>query len=220
MEKTRQDVRKGDIIWGALLLLWILILTIPVTRHGFEALTGRIPYTMGFIKFFILATMGDLLGGRILKGEWIFPDNMFLKGVIWGTIGMMVTLLFPLYNGGVISAMDKGILPFKGSKFFTAFFTSTVMNTTFGPTMYLYHKLMDTWLDKSVALKRRSRVDEVAQSVDWNTFLGFSLLKTLPFVWIPLHTCVFFLPPAYRVLASAFLSIVLGVLVALSRKKK
>ncbi len=211
---------KGWIIWGAVLLFWVLILTVPSSRVVFERLTAGFPYTMGFIKFAVLASMGDILGAKVLTGKWKMPVNSAVKAVIWGTIGMMVTLLFTLYNQGVMGAMVKGLLPFEGSKFFTAFFTSAVMNTTFGPTMYLYHKLMDTWADLSIAKKRRATVKEVTDSVDWNTFLGFSLLKTLPFVWIPLHTMVFFLPPQFRVVASAFLSIVLGLLVALSRRNR
>jgi len=56
-------------MWGAVLLLWILILAIPTTRIVFIEVTDAHPYMGGFFKFFILASMGDWLGVRILKGE-------------------------------------------------------------------------------------------------------------------------------------------------------
>ena len=61
--------KKGDFMWGAVLLLWILILAIPTTRIVFIEVTDAHPYMGGFFKFFILASMGDWLGVRILKGE-------------------------------------------------------------------------------------------------------------------------------------------------------
>jgi len=44
------------------------------------------------------------------------------------------------------------------------------------------------------------------------------LLKTCIFVWIQCHTLVFLLPAEYRVLASTFLAILLGILIACTKK--
>ncbi len=52
--------------------------------------------------------------------------------------------------------------------------------------------------------------------VDWHSMVGFSWLKTCIFVWMPAHSLVFLIPTQYQVLVSAFLSILLGILVALS----
>lgn len=209
--------------WIGVLLLWVAVLTIPVTRTAFEGATKAHPYIMGFIKFFILGTMGDILGSRIVKGYFSWPTNVLKKAVVWGTIGMMITLLFPLFNHGVQAAMKTGYLPFDNSPwrtFFVAFFSSSAMNLVFGPTMYAYHKLMDLWIDLRGAKKGKVTLKEVTDTNDWYSLVSFSWLKTLPFVWIPLHTGVFLLPPNFRIVASAFLGIVLGVLVALSKKKK
>ncbi|MBG0194345.1 hypothetical protein I4O91_15035, partial [Clostridioides difficile] len=51
-------------------------------------------------------------------------------------------------------------------------------------------------------------------------YLGFSVLKTIPFFWIPCHTIVFLFPAEYRVIASAFASIALGLILALANKSK
>jgi prepilin signal peptidase PulO-like enzyme (type II secretory pathway) len=45
------------------------------------------------------------------------------------------------------------------------------------------------------------------------------VLKTIPLFWIPVHTITFMLPPHYRVVIAAYLSIVLGVFLVYSNKK-
>lgn len=214
----------GDITWGALLLIWILILVNPVSRTGFISFTTAHPYLGGFIKFAILASMGDMLGGRILNGAWKFPQGFLFKALVWGILGMMITLVFAVYFAGAAGAMASGKLPFADSKFALAFFGSFIMNTTFGPMMYIYHKFGDLFVDMMYEKRNGSytgkiTVEAMVNRVDWQTIVGFSWLKTCLLIWVPCHTVVFLLPEEYRVLASAFLSILLGILVALAKKK-
>ena len=164
--------------------------------------------------------MGDMLGSRIQKKEWIFPKNFVKKAVVWGILGMMITLVFTVFMAGVTGAQKVGRLPFGGSKFAQAFFGSTIMNLTFGPMLYIYHKFMDLWIDIKFEEKVNVTIQAIVDKIDWYTLVSFSWLKTCIFIWIPLHTIVFLMPPEYRVLASAFLSILLGVLIAITKKKK
>jgi hypothetical protein len=211
--------KKGDFLWGAVLLLWILILAIPTTRTVFMETTDDHQYIGGFFKFFILATMGDLLGGRILNGHWTIPKGFIYKAMVWGVLGMMITLVFTVFTGGAAVAQTTGKLPFAGSKLAQAFFGSSIMNLTFGPMMYIYHKFGDLFIDLKYEKKGGSvTVKDLVDRVDWYTVVSFSWLKTCIFIWIPCHTIVFLLPVQYRVLASAFLSILLGILVAVSKK--
>ena len=211
--------RKGDFLWAAVLLLWILILAIPSTRKVFIETTDAHPYMGGFFKFCILATMGDLLGGRILNGNWVIPKGVVLKAIVWGILGMMITLVFTVFTGGAAVAQTSGKLPFAGSKLAQAFFGSTIMNLTFGPMMYIYHKFGDLFIDLKYEKKGGSiTIKDLVDRVDWYTLVSFSWLKTCTCIWIPCHTVVFLLPMQYRVLASAFLSILLGILVAVSKK--
>lgn len=212
--------RKGDFLWASVLLIWILILIVPATRTTFIEVTEAHPYMGGFFKFFILASMGDWLGVRILKGEWIIPKGFILKAVVWGILGMMITLVFTVFTAGAGAAQAAGKLPFAGSKLAQAFFGSTIMNLTFGPMMYIYHKFGDLIIDVSYEKKgNKITVKDLVDRVDWYTIVSFSWLKTCIFVWIPCHTIVFLLLPEYRVLASAFLSILLGIIIAISKKK-
>lgn len=211
--------KKGDFLWGFILFLWILVLSIPSTRIAFIEITEAHPYMGGFIKFFILATMGDWLGVRILKGKWIIPRGFIYKAIVWGILGMMITLVFTVFMGGAVAAQTAGRLPFEGSKLAQAFFGSTIMNLTFGPMMYIYHKFGDLYIDAKYENNGgKVSVKELVDKVDWYSIVSFSWLKTCSLIWIPCHTAVFLLPGEYRVLASAFLSILLGMLIAISKK--
>ncbi|MBF4692857.1 hypothetical protein [Fusibacter ferrireducens] len=209
----------GDFIWAMCLLCWILILVVPSARSFFIKVTEAHPYMGGFFKFTILASMGDLLGFRILNNRWKIPQNVLQKAFVWGIIGMMVTLIFSVYMGGVSFAQSIGRLPFAGHVVAQAFLGSFIMNVTFGPMMYVYHifgdKLMASLFSKA---SERPTLKEMVDTTDWYTLVSFSWLKTCLFVWVPCHTIVFLMPSEYRVLASAFLSILLGLIIAYSKK--
>ncbi|HYE68101.1 MAG TPA: hypothetical protein VEA58_05775 [Anaerovoracaceae bacterium] len=216
---------KGDLLWASLLLIWIVMLIIPDTRTAFIKVTEANSYVSGFVKFFILASMGDLLGERILKGEWHIPHTFLLKGIVWGVMGMLINLVFTVFTEGVAAAQLIGKLPFEGSKLAQALFGSTLMNVTFGPMLYIYHKFGDLFIDMVYEKKEKNQVDKITLSamverVNWYRMVSFSWMTTCIFIWIPCHTIVFLLPSEYRVLASAFLSILLGILIAISNKYK
>jgi hypothetical protein len=59
---------------------------------------------------------------------------------------------------------------------------------------------------------------QVVAQIDWQDLVGFVCLRTIPSFWIPAHTVTFLLPPEYRVLYAAFLSIALGVVLALAKR--
>ncbi len=213
----------GDLIWAFLLLAWILVLAVPATRSGFIAVTSAHPYLGGFVKFFILASMGDMLGGRVANGEWRIPKGFLWKCTVWGILGMMITLVFAVFMAGAEGAMASGKLPFEGSRIATAFFGSFIMNTTFGPMMYIYHKFGDMLVDMVVekregSLEGNITVAAMVKRVDWQSLVSFSWIKSCLLIWTPCHTIVFLLPVEYRVLVSAFLSILLGLLVASTKK--
>jgi len=216
---------KGDLLWAALLLIWVIMLIIPDTRTAFVKITEAHSYIGGFVKFFVLASMGDLLGERILKGEWHIQHTFLLKGIVWGVMGMLINLVFTVFTEGVAAAQLIGKLPFEGSKLAHAVFGSTVMNVTFGPMLYIYHKFGDLLIDMVYEKKEKNSADKITLSamverVNWYRMVSFSWVTTCIFIWIPCHTIVFLLPSEYRVLASAFLSILLGILIAVSNKYK
>lgn len=214
-------MKKGDFLWLGALLIWIVILAVPITRTGFIAITDVHPYAGGFIKFAVLATMGDLLGIRILKGKWNVPRGLIYRAFVWGIIGLMITLLFTVYMGGTIAAQASNKLPFNGSNIAQAFFASSIMNLTFGPAMMAFHRFTELFIDTKYEKKGgKVTLNELVEKNDWHSLVEFSWVKTCPLFWIPAHTIVFMMPVQYRVLASAFLSIALGLLLAIAKKGK
>lgn len=179
------------------------------------------PYLMGFIKFSILATMGELLALRIVNRTWRTPKGILYRAIVWGFLGMVFVLIFDLFAGGVTSSIKKGLLLSLGGNLGFAFFTSALMNVTFGPTFMAFHRIMDTYIDLgegSLSKIVRVKLSEVVKAIDWYGFVSFVVLKTIPFFWIPAHTVTFLLPPEYRVLAAAFLSIALGGILAFAKR--
>ncbi|MBP1927245.1 hypothetical protein J2Z76_003142 [Sedimentibacter acidaminivorans] len=213
-------MKKGDFIWIASLLVWVVVLVTPISREAFLVFTSSHPYLGGFIKFSILATMGDLLGVRLVKGEYIIPKGIIYRIIVWGIIGMMISLVFTIFMGGSLIAQKSGLLPFVNSALAQAFFGSTVMNLTFGPMMMVFHRFMDLYIDAKYEKLGKINLSILVDRVDWHSLVEFSWVKTCTMFWIPVHTAVFLLPSEYRVLASAFLSIALGMLLALAKKGK
>ena len=213
-------LKKGDFYWLLGLGLFILILVVPYTHAVFMEITTKHPFVGGFVKFGILATMGELLAIRITTGDWSIPKGVFYRALIWGFLGMVITLVFQVYGAGVKAAIASGLIPGKQYIFTFAFLTSVIMNMTFAPTMMAFHRLTDTYIDMKYQGEKRITINDVVAKVEWGSFFSFVVVKTIPLFWIPAHTITFLLPPEYRVLAAAFLSIALGGILAFGKRKK
>ncbi|WP_312813064.1 hypothetical protein [Sedimentibacter sp.] len=213
-------MKKDDFLWLAALSVWVFILVIPFSREMFMEFSGSHPYISGFIKFGILASMGDLLGTRLAKGKYIIPKGVIARAAVWGFIGMMVSLVFTVVMEGVGTAQKINMLPLEGTKLAQAFFGSTFMNLTFGPMMMAFHRFTDLYIDAIYEKKKNIKLSFLVDKVDWHALVEFSWVKMCTLFWIPAHTFVFMLPKELRVLVSAFLSIALGLLLAIARKEK
>ncbi len=214
-------MRKGDFIWGLLLAGIVAFLVIPVTNEMFTNATASYPFLLGFIKFAILATMGEFLAIRIMRGTWQKPVGFIYKMFVWGILGVVIVYMFKLYSLGVIATVDSGVLPIGDGVFgsiLIAFITSSVMNLTFGPMFMAAHRVSDNYIDARCN-KQKLSVSEIISNTDWAEFIRFVLGKTIPFFWIPMHTISFLLPGDYRVLSAAFLSIALGGILAYAKGK-
>jgi len=187
--------------------------------HRLVAVTASHPFLIGFLKFAILATLGELLAHRIVAGAWTKPRGLAYRALVWGLIGMVIVLIFDIFASGVASALAKGLLPGGGSRLAFAFFVSVTMNATFAPAMMLFHRATDTYIDlRHEHRGSRVGIDDVVAAIDWHGFVSFVLLRTIPFFWIPAHTLTFMLPPEYRVLAAAMLSVALGAILAFAKR--
>lgn len=221
-------MKKGDLLWGGGLLAVIAFLTFPATHNVFVANSANHPLIMAFIKFFVLGTMGEVLGGRIVAGEWKKPIGLFWRAVVWGVLGIIIAMAFTIFSTGVKSLIAGGLLPMfaegtMGAKVLTAFFISAFMNAIFAPPMMGFHKITDTYIDLmdgKIGNLSGVKLSQVIDAIDFQGLIGFVFFKTIPFFWIPAHTITFLLPPVYRVLMAAFLGIALGAILGFAKKRK
>jgi len=140
-------MKRGDIAWGIAFLCITAFLIIPATNEIFIIATKAHPYLLGFIKFAVMATMGELLAARIGSGKWIKITGISYKAVIWGVIGMLSVLMFSLYSNGVAGSIRDNLI-FVGegrvSIFLSAFLVSSIMNLTFSPVFMAAHSISNT----------------------------------------------------------------------------
>lgn len=218
---TANRIRYGTAIWAGILVLITSFLIAPQSRELFINTTASHPYVMGFVKFAILSIMGEFLAVRLVSGHWQMVGGLLPKMFIWGLLGVAIVLMFALYTGGVDSASASGLLytGYPGIKILRAFYISAFMNLTFGPVFMAAHRITDTWIDSRVQAKSRPSLGQVVSSIDWGGFMKFVVGKTIPLFWIPAHTITFLLPDQFKVLFAASLSIVLGLILTMAKKK-
>jgi len=207
--------KAGDIGWLGIIGTTAALLAIPFSRSNYEVFVGAFPYLSGFVKFLVLATMGELLVIRLKEGRWRKSTGFVAKAVAWGVIGVLITFMFRFYFVSVHALQETDLLPGGGIPIAGAFLTSFFMNMTFGFVFMTAHRFSDVIIEYRVTNGRFAPVAEMISPVDWPSFLLF-ITKTIVFFWIPIHTLVFLLPPAYRILAAAALSIVLGLLLTVA----
>jgi hypothetical protein len=172
---------------------------------------------MGFIKFAILATMGELLASRLAHRIWKPPVGMIYKIIVWGLIGVMITFMFSFYFVGVSTLFNQESMTLL-LRILQAFLTSAIMNLTFGIVFMAMHRMSDTYIEMR-GNHENPTFTELIEAIDWNRFISFVVFKTIPLFWIPAHTVTFLLPPHYRVLVAAYLSIILGAILVYSNRR-
>lgn len=217
-----------DILWIFVIVVITAFVLMPSTKPIFNELTIKYPYIMGFIKTAILASMGEILVSRIKTGRYFSGKGFMMKAIVWGFLGMIFVLIFKVFSSGVISAQSASLLPsFHNQTFIqtllTAFLISVIMNLFFAPSFMLLHRITDGYIELgSGTLKGifQVRLKHVIERIDFQSFIHFVILKTIPFFWIPAHTITFILPETYRVLMAAYLSIALGILLTLAKSRK
>ena len=212
---------------STLILAYIIIsialfgtmLIVPSLREVFKKLSSDIPYIMGFIKFSLLATAGELIAIAIATKEFSTPVKIVWRFIIWGFIGVWITFMMKVLSTAVGTMMVSGALLGGDSVFLKALYTSVIMNTTFGPTFMAIHKITDKFLELR-AKKEKANLTNIVKNIDWCGFWNFTILKTVPLFWIPAHTITFLLPQEYQVMMAAALSVALGIILSLGNRNK
>ena len=227
-------MKKSDLLF----LLFFLALFIPffISKPLFEFYNNfnrDHGMVMSFIKFAVLATMGEMIALRIRKGVYNEPGfGIAPRAVVWGFIGLTIKLAFTVFSSGVpifieYLGMKDSVAAMKGSfsglKLLNAFCISVAMNVIFAPVMMTFHKITDTHIINHggtlSCLLKKIEFAQILKTMNWDVMWNFVFLKTIPFFWFPAHTITFLLPPEFQVLFAALLGIALGLILAFASLK-
>lgn len=212
-------MKKQDIwmILGTIIVIFLLIYN--PTSSRFFSFTDQYKLLGGFIKFFVFASFGDILSHRFRFKNYAV-NGLFFKALIWGFIGIVIVLVFSIFTTGITYLQtDAGLLPFAGSQLAFAFFTSLFMNIIFAPTMMLFHRITDHYIEHK-SMESSHRFIDTINTVDYRGFVTFVVFKTIPLFWIPAHTLTFMLNDTYRVFFASLLGVALGLILGIAKTQK
>ena len=144
-------MKKSDILFFlfviALFLPFFISDTIYEWYKSFNAIHGMV---MSFVKFAILATLGEMLGLRISTG--VYHNKTFgiiPRMVIWGVLGMGINMAMIIFSKGTPIFLEYMGLEYASTlmngdfclaKFLVALAISVTMNSIFAPVFMTLHK--------------------------------------------------------------------------------
>jgi len=221
-----------------LLILFVLALFCPFifiqpAYDFYNSFNKEHGMVMSFVKFAILATMGEMIALRIRKG--IYNEKGFgilPRAIVWGFLGLTIKAAFSIFSSGTPIFMEylgmkdatqviKG--DFTSEKLLVAFCISTAMNLVYAPVMMTFHKITDTHILANggtiPGFFSSIRFAEIFKGINWDIQWNFVFKKTIPFFWIPAHTITFLIPAEFQVLFAALLGIALGLILAFASLK-
>lgn len=228
-----------------LFIIFVLLIVSPFFPIGiFEGFqknflfNGDYWYITSFLKFAILATLGESIGLRIQKGVYNQTGfGLIPRAIVWGVLGIGIKIAFVVFAVGtpavmiklfgfaeageamkansIFDAIDAGL---GTTRVLTAFTISALMNLIFAPVFMTMHKITDSHIvNNGGTLKgffKPIKFGEIFPSINWFVQWDFVFKRTIPFFWIPAHTVTFLMPDEYRIVFAALLGIVLGVFMA------
>ena len=171
-------------------------------------------YIMSYIKFFMLAPVGEVIGLRIRTGHYgIRGFGIIPRAIVWGFLGISVKMAFDIFYAGAPVMMNKvwsgfpaDIMKqgFSGLKLLGAFAISFTMNIFYAPVLMTVHKISDEHIMMNGGSLKRFfspvKAEKIMGNINWKVMWNFVYKKTIPLFWIPMQTINFLLPEAYRIL--------------------
>ncbi|NPD46832.1 MULTISPECIES: hypothetical protein [unclassified Lentimicrobium] len=228
-------MKKADfILLAAVALFFLPFFTCQFVFDSYINFNAEHGMIMSFIKFGLLATLGEVIGLRIRTGSYYQKGfGLIPRAIVWGFLGLTIKMAFVIFAVGTpaflayLGMKDAPILmkeAFSFDKLLVAFSISAAMNLIYAPVMMTLHKITDMHIIQNggsiAGLFKPIKFKEHFVNLDWTVQWGFVFKKTIPFFWIPAHTITFMLPPDFQVLFAALLGIALGMILAVAGMKK
>jgi hypothetical protein len=229
-------MKRTDLYFAVVMLAIFLPFFIsPELYAWYKGFNAEHAMIMAFLKFGILATLGEMLGCRISTGNYTTPTfGVVPRMVVWGLLGVVISMAMMVFSAGIpafIKAMggEALVVAFAAEgiswgKFVVALAISVMMNTFFAPVFMTFHKITDTHIAENggsvKALFRPIDMRRHMMELNWDRQWSFIFKKTIPLFWYPAHTITFMLPGELRVLFAALLGVALGVILAIGARKK
>ncbi len=222
-------MKRSDIIFGLGFIAVFLPFFLSEKLYDFfKYFSTEWAFTASFIKFSVLATLGEMLGLRIRTGKYASQGfGLVPRALVWGFLGMTVKAAFMIFAGGVpfiaehlgmadTNAVMAGSITL--NKLILAFSISLFLNIFYAPVLMITHKISDCHINntrgKLEKFFTKPDIAALCKEIDWERMWGFVLKKTIPLFWIPAQTITFLLPAEFQILFAAILSTVLGVILA------
>ena len=229
-------MKRQDLYFAIVMLaIFLPFFLSPELYAWYKSFNAAHAMIMAFLKFGILATLGEMLGCRISTGDYTTPTfGVLPRMVVWGLLGIVISMAMTVFSNGIpayISSMggENLVAAFKADgfawgKLIVALSISVMMNTFFAPVFMTFHKITDTHIaENGGSIKALFRPIDMRRHIvelNWDRQWSFIFKKTIPLFWYPAHTITFMLPGEYRVLFAALLGVALGVILAIGARKK
>ncbi len=224
-------MKKSDFILILVLIsIFLPFFVFEPLYNFYETFNKEHGYIMSFLKFFLLAPIGELLGLRIRIGSYYQKGfGLLQRAIVWGFLGITIKMAFTIFAAGapkMLLGMGIEIPPdimvqnFSVLKLLVAFSISATMNIFYAPVLMLTHKITDEHIimNNGSLTKFFSpiKIRHIMNNINWDVMWSFVFKKSIPIFWIPMQTINFLLPDSYRILVAALLGIVLGVIMAIA----
>ena len=229
-------MKRTDLYFAVVMLaIFLPFFLSPELYAWYKTFNAEHAMIMAFLKFGILATLGEMLGCRISTGSYTTPTfGVVPRMVVWGILGVAIAMAMMVFKSGIpafITAMggaelvaDFYLEGLSWGKFVVALSISVMMNTFFAPVFMTFHKITDTHIAECsgsvAALVKPIPMRRLITTLNWDRQWSFIFKKTIPLFWYPAHTITFMLPGEYQVLFAALLGVALGVILAIGARKK
>jgi len=228
-------MKQKDLLFSlALISLFLPFFLFPAVLNFYKQFNSDHSMIMSFVKFAVLATMGEVIGLRIKTGDYNQPGFGILpRAIVWGFLGMTVKTAFVIFGAGAPAFLEtmglegaseiiKGSLT--PSKVLVSFAISASLNLFYAPVLMTFHKITDIHITSTGGTIRGLftpiKFGEIFPAIDWRLQWNFIFKKTIILFWIPMQTINFLCPPEFQILIAALLGIVLGILLAVSGMKR